>query len=199
MSAEQGINYALMDALDFGPEELEANRQGVLSNQQKSKLGKNTAGTNIASLVMFIVLLVFMGIAGYMLISTGSAAGFIRGFAKDPSTLLIVGGALGIVALIILMSFLRTLLRANRVGRGKISMVAGPVKLEALRVPLSYAIASKAMGDSAYTHMLKIGREKFYLQKKALNGFQTGRTYRLYYVKNSPFHYLLSAEMIRSR
>ncbi|HLY28349.1 MAG TPA: hypothetical protein VKQ72_18520 [Aggregatilineales bacterium] len=190
---EQNMQQGLMQAVPFTAEELNMNRSGTVSEAQRARLGKQAGGTQAAALVMFVVfILIIAGIFAYLFVFTHTGDSLLKMFTQDPSTLPIVGGVLGVVALIIFGSFLRTLLRTSDLRSGKISVAEGKARVKTTRMTVGY-VATVATG-----YELIVGRVKFYVARGVLDNIIEGAKYRIYYVKNYPMHAVLSLEEVKA-
>jgi archaellum component FlaG (FlaF/FlaG flagellin family) len=180
------LQASLMQALNFTAQDLEANRNGTVTEAQRARLGKQAGYTRIATLVSFvIVILVFAGIGAYLFVFSNNGQSLLKAFSKDSSVLAIVAGVMGAFILVIFLSFLRTLRRTSDVARGKVSMTEGPAKLKTV--------------DSGYnltSYQIKVGKVNFYVQEAVFQCFIEGAPYRIYYIKNPPINTMLSAEQV---
>jgi len=190
---EKDLKQGLMQAVPFTQEELMSNRKGTISEAQRERLGKQAGGTQIATLVMFVIfILVIAGIFAYLFVFTHTGDSLLKMFTEDPTTLPIVGGVLGVVALIIIFSFLRTLMRTSDLRRGKVSVAQGKAKMSSTRMTVGY------VATVATAYELKIGKVKFYVTRGVFDNIIEGALYRIYYVKNYPMHAVLSLEEVKA-
>jgi len=127
------LQQSLMQTIPFTPQDLEANRNGTITDAQRARLGKQAGFTRFATLFMFVIfILVFAAIGAYLFVFSNNGQSLLRMFSQDSSTLAIVAGVLAAVILVIFFSFLRTLRRTNDVARGKVSVTEGPLKLKSV-------------------------------------------------------------------
>src|SRR4051812_28526674 len=85
---DKDLKEGLMKALNFTPEDLASNRNGMLSDAQKARMGKSAGFTRIASLIMFVVvILIFAAIGAYLFVFSDTGKSFLSGFSKEPTTL----------------------------------------------------------------------------------------------------------------
>jgi hypothetical protein len=177
----------LMTAAQFTEDDLIANRNGILTEAQQEKLKKTVGMTRIATLVMIpIFILIIAGIIGYVFFYSPSGAAILGSFSKNPETLYIVGGVLGVVILIIFLSFLRTLVGSNKLTAATLNVVEGNAKLKSSRD-----------GEYGFTsYILKIDKVKFHVTEAVFKTLVEDGNYRIYYVKNSPAHMILSIDTL---
>jgi len=190
---DRNLKQGLMQAVPFTEEELNTNRNGMISEAQRARLGKQAGGTQTATLIMFIiVILMIAGIFAYLFVFTHTGDSLLKMFTENPSTLLIVGGVLGLIILIIFLSYLRTLMRTSDLRRGKVSVAEGKARVSSTRMTVGF------VATIATSYELKIGRIKFYVTKGVLDNIIEGAPYRIYYVKNYPIHAVLSIEEVKA-
>lgn len=178
-------NTLLQRLLDFTPQDLAINRTGALTDAQQAQL-KSLQGCQqtsiLISIVMFIVII--GGIAGYFAFLMPDREQFTQMFDRNPEMGVIVVAVLGVVLLVMVGSYLRTVGRARRLSRGEISTVTGNVKLKEI---------NSRYGTSG---QIRVGREKFIVTADILDAFVDDGMYVIYYVKNPPLHHILSAEAL---
>jgi hypothetical protein len=190
---DQNLKQGLMQAVPFTEEELNANRNGMLSEAQRDKLAKLAGGNRSATLIVFVILiLVFAGIVAYVFVFSHMGDSLLKMISQDPQTVPIFVAVFGVIALIIIYSFLRTVMRAGTLRRGKISVAEGKARVSSTRMTVGY------VATIATSYELKVGRIKFYVSKAVLDNVIEGAKYRIYYVKNTPFHALLSLEEVKA-
>ena len=190
---DKDLSTGLMNAVPFTAEELNTNRNGTISEAQRARLGKQAGGTQAATLVMFVIfILIIAGIFAYLFVFTHTGDSMLKMFTQDPTTLPIVGAVLGVVALIIIFSFLRTLMRTSDLRRGKVSVAQGKAKMSSTRMTVGLVVTV------ATSYELKIGRVKFYVPRGVFDNIIEGAVYRIYYIKNNPIHAVLSLEEVKA-
>ncbi|HYF63650.1 MAG TPA: hypothetical protein VD886_12600 [Herpetosiphonaceae bacterium] len=194
------LTSVLMPALEFGPAELEANRRGGLTPAQQARLSemsrKSSAYGIVGGLVMVLLL---AGVGAYVLFWSPSGAALKDGIASDPTLRIMLPIVLGLVLLALFGSLGLSLYRASAVGRGRLSVAEGPIKLDAQSMGLEARMLVGAFGGQTRICTAKIGGMTFYVSEKALAGFKHGAAYRIYYVNNKPAHVIMSAEALTDR
>src|SRR5258708_38001186 len=183
---DQDLKESLMQAIKFTPEDLEANRNGTITEAQRAKLGKNAGFTRGITLFMYGVFIVMIiGIGAYFFVFSDTGQNLLKSSNGDTPIGPIVIGVLSAVVVIVFMSALRTLMRTNDMAKGKVSVTEGPAKLKTY--PAGYWMRS---------YQAKIGKTNFHVQQPVFNAFVEGGSYRLFYIKIPPTNYMLSIEQL---
>jgi hypothetical protein len=181
-------NQLLMNAIGFTADDLNVNRNGVLSEQQRAKIGRTQGWQRLGGLLMLVIVIVMLAaIFVYVFFFSDSGASLRASLQEDPTSGLIVGVALVVIVAIIGGSFLRAFARTRRLGTGEVKSVTGIVKRHSYTERV--ALAGEITG-----YQIKIGKMKFYVEEKVFSAFRDDGTYTIYYVENPPVHVILSAE-----
>ncbi len=198
----QPINAQLMQALDFTPEDLAANRQGTLTDAQRERLKLLMAqGARTALVVAAVVILIVVAVCVYILL--GSAGIVPLPEEVFGSNALLIVGVMALVMVFYVGMLLISMSRTRRMGSGntKITALTGKVKVSTQGMgyaPTAYAVARTA-GAPTVSYVIHVGREKVYITDQAVAGaFQSGATYRVYVVGKKPGYILISAEALNA-
>ncbi len=178
--------------LGFTTEELMLNRGGAMSDRQRAMLrGKQRSGS--AGLAFVAVFAVVFGLfaAAYVVpkVSDGSTAPIAA----------IVWGVIGVVLVIVVSSWLRTLRRVGRLTSGKVREVVGAARTHARRLPGNMSDPAMPAYGGGTRYELTIGKLTFFVRNRAvLDAFTEGGSYRGYYTGGGGrlYNVLLSAERI---
>jgi len=197
----QQTSYAsqsLTQAFNLTPEDIAANRSGVLSPKQQERFHAMLAqGQKSGLLAIGAVLLLTAGIVAWQFVTDGEMAQSLKtAFDQAPGVLIAgVGGSLLLFVIIGVISMLRMGNVKNRTL--KVDSVSGKVKLNALKADGEAATVARMAGISTRTFVIQIGRTKIYTTEESQwTAFQNGGSYRVYYVKVSSMPMLISAEIV---
>jgi len=197
----QQTSYAsqsLTQAFNLTPEDIAANRSGVLSPKQQERFHAMLAqGQKSGLLAIGAVLLLTAGIVAWQFVTDGEMAQSLKtAFDQAPGVLIAgVGGSLLLFVIIGVISMLRMGNVKNRTL--KVDSVSGKVKLNALKADGEAATVARMAGISTRTFVIQIGRTKIYTTEESQwTAFQNGGSYRVYYVKVSSMPMLVSAEIV---
>ncbi len=166
---------------DFMPEDLDANRRGIISEHQRQRLismgreGRKFTDKSVIWLFLFLV------VAGGLILamqfsSAGSPSALLSELLSDPFSLAIQVGsvcAVGLLA-IALVYFLN-----RRTNAAVLNSANGPLLSDE-------GVAKIATGYTKYGSQYKIvriGEKKYKLLEEYAGIFKSGRRYRIYYVK----------------
>jgi hypothetical protein len=194
MSVQQ-YNQYIMQTIGFTPQDLEANRQGYLSETQKQRfaayLGQGQRTTLIIAAIVIVITIFVVG--GQFLVNGSAAQGLKEVFAKTPYILLIPIGAIVLWFGMIAYSMMKT----NRMkdGNVKVSNVTGKVKLTEIRAYGSVGLIMQATSGTHKSYEIKVGRQKIMADEVTIRAFQQGGVYRIYFLKFNPVGLLISAEV----
>jgi hypothetical protein len=173
-----------MEALDFSQADLQANREGYLTERQQRLLGSVRRARGCGSRAAFIAILVSalsVGFAPLLFGGSESAGGEQTIRQVLPYTL-----AVAVVAvLIMLAALLFGYARSRDIRDGRMSIAEGHAHLTTrylMRLRLT-------------AYYVQIGGVRFQLGEDESAAFTEGEFYRVYYVKDPPAHVLLSAEV----
>ena len=73
------LQQSLMQAIPFTPQDLEANRNGTITDAQRARLGKQAGFTRFATLFMFVIfILVFAAIGAYLFVFSNNGQSLLR-------------------------------------------------------------------------------------------------------------------------
>jgi hypothetical protein len=194
----QQANSYLMTSLGITPADLEANRQGRLSETQKARLReKLDAGTRSGLIMGGIVLLIFIVGAVYMIFFNPETKASFRQLLGDNPLMLIIPIALVIIFYGLTFAF--AIAKANRMKSGDVPVksVEGKVKLSVTQmVGIGAAALASAAGASTRAYIVRVGRMKIYTDEATFTAFENGRAYRIFYVPNKPAHFIVAAEAL---
>lgn len=177
---------ALTQALEFGTDDLVANRSGRVSPAQEVKMQQMRRQSllwNVIGLFMFPAVIVFFIVV--FALSPGGPS-LWQGIQRDPTVAYVLAGVGCFFALIIGYGILATVLRMMGPNTKRVYRVRGRARLRIQRVWL-YGIRTTMC-------QLRIGFRRFNITEQQAQGFWNGARYDLYYLKYSPTHILLSAE-----
>ena len=187
---DKDLKESLMEAVKFTDADLEANRNGTVTEAQRAKLGKTlgmTRGATILGFGLFIIVIVAIGV--YFFVFSDSGKALLQSNSDDTPVGPIVVGVLAAVVVIIFLSSLRTLTRMNDMARGKVSVAEGTAKLK------TYSERT-GIGIGMRSYQIKIGKTNFHVQSAVFNAFVEGGSYRVFYIKMPPIHTILSVEQL---
>ncbi len=181
---DQDLKESLMQAIKFTPEDLEANRNGTVTETQRAKLGKYAGFNRGITLVVYVVFIVMLiGIGAYFFVFSDTGKALMQSNSGGLPMGGIIIGVLSAIAVILFLSALRTLMRTNDMARGKVSVTEGTAKLKTY-----YA------GYGMRSYQVKVGKTNFHVQANVFNAFVEGGSYRLFYIKIPPANMMLSIE-----
>jgi heme/copper-type cytochrome/quinol oxidase subunit 2 len=187
-----------MTSLGITPADLEANRQGRLSESQKARLReKLDSGTRSGLIVGGIVMLIFIVGAVYMVFFNPETKASFRQLLGDNPLMLMIPIALVVVFYGLMFVF--SMAKANRMKSGDVPVksVEGKVKLSVTQmVGLGAAALASAAGASTRAYIVRVGRMTMYTDEDTFTAFENGRAYRIFYVPNKPAHFIVSAEAL---
>lgn len=179
-------------ALDFTDKELQANRAGRASERQQARLGKSRSRGLMANVVMALVAIAFVVVILVVVLPKIPKQ-------QAGKSVPIVAGVLAFFLLVMVLSFIRTRRRLNRLGKGKIQQTTGVAKTRIHRMR-GNVVDSSAPGlgyGGGIRYELTIGSVRFFVPSQAvLDAFEDGRTYRGYYAGRGLISTLLSAEPV---
>jgi len=180
--------------LDFTDEELQANRTGRASERQQARLGKSRSRGLMANLFMALVAIAFVVVILVVVLPKIPEQQSGQSVPIVP----IVVGVLGFFLLVMVLSFVRSRRRLNRLGNGKIQQTTGVAKTRAHRMRGNVVDAAPGLSyGGGINYELTIGSVRFYVPSQAvLDAFEDGRTYRGYYAGRGLVSTLLSAEPV---
>jgi hypothetical protein len=128
-----------------------------------------------------LAFVVWMGI----LIAAGAAIETNQGGGKPTDMLIAVGYAAGFL----LFAFVVSLIVERDLYSAHISIASGRAQTKMQRI--------STRGGSMMIYILKIGRKRFDLiSETALEAFEPGREYRVYYIRRGKLPIILSAEQV---
>src|SRR5215216_4654250 len=116
---------ALMAAGNFTAAELQANRNGMLTEAQRQNVKRWAGSTRVFSVIAFAVFAVIAGIGGYIFLFSPSGRSLKPMFDKNPKLVYIIGGVMAVVLLVVVGSVMRSLLRSNELRADRISVAEG--------------------------------------------------------------------------
>lgn len=197
----QERNQRLMAAFQHTPEDIEANRNGYMTDAQKQKLAlsidrSKSMGKRLVYMTLFFIVLTVI-VAGPTLLSrlneTASGSPY---FWRTPIVLIIPVGAICIIwPLMVLMGFRRT--EALKSGNQKLHQMEGKVKLYTRRLGYtSTSMVMRAGGVSTNLSYVQIGRQTFYSNVVTSDTFEDKQNYRIFYLKSPGIHLMVAAEAI---
>ena len=170
---------ALENAYEFTPEEIALNREGRLSVRQRKKLDEYRKVRSCGGRAAAVGILGTLGLFTVVL------------FLVDPlppGAVVAYLVVLGITAFLFLGAVLYGVLTSD-LRSGKISVVAGKAAKK------SREISSDDGASLGKAREVRIGKVKFRVEtRKRYEAFQEGAAYRVYYVRNSAAHFILSVE-----
>ena len=179
-----GYADVLQRALGFTDEELEANRNGYLTEEQRGRLAERRklrgCGTRLA-VVAFVVSAALL--VGAPLVIGGSGGQSAEEAFRQalPYTLPVAGVFLGVGLLFVVVGYAR----GRDLDTGKVSVVEGAVE----RSTRFVGGKVRMMG-----YYVTIGGVRFQVQKGEYEAFVEGGRYRVYYVKDPPVGVILSVD-----
>jgi hypothetical protein len=190
--AQADLTAMLLPALGFTAEDLDANRQGVLTERQRAQVDTLHRQGGIAVLVAgVIIVLTFAAIGSYVLFLAPTGEALRRG-PMGPMIPLVLGGAV----LLVLASLAGSVRRQRSLRAGRVSAVEGKAKLRSRQVSGAMAAVAEATGADLRASTIKVAGTKFHVDEATVQAFKEGALYRIYYVKNAPIHLILSAEAL---
>ncbi|MFN8528898.1 MAG: hypothetical protein U0670_09830 [Anaerolineae bacterium] len=159
--------------LDFTPEDVEANRQGHVTESQQAKLTalarqqRQSVGWGIVAFAVLIA-----GGIGFEFVRTG---GTLERFARGQSPLVVWGLAF-FFAVLVLMTII-TMIASRALKHPVVRRIEGKVKID--------TFSAKQGRGAVYTvHLVKIGKTTFrFLDAHSLSFFRDGAAYRAYLIK----------------
>ncbi|HEX2622338.1 MAG TPA: hypothetical protein VHL11_19400 [Phototrophicaceae bacterium] len=165
-------NLRLGRIMDFTPDDLEANRRGEITEQQREKLREFRQQTlkNHRQSGIVILTLLIIGTVLAFLFGNRELAGM--GAMVTPLMAFTFGG-----------SWLMTWMSTRTLVMGQVRSAEGNARLT----------IGRSRGGKIYG--VKIGRKQFFVTSDHYSAFKQDAAYRLYYVDGAPY-YLLSAEQL---
>jgi hypothetical protein len=205
----------MMQRLDFTEEDIAANRSGVLTADQKGRLGlMPRTSINLGACIVVAALLIFGPIIGYVLLrgSSLSLTSLLNLLMTDRFLQGIVGISMLVVGVPALVLIAQAAQRAAALRNERISVAEGKAHLSIKK----YNSAPRTRGSSLSSGKMmtdinvQVGRTKFVLAQEAgsdqvvsapvaYGPFHEGAQMRVYYVKFSADYLgniILSAETI---
>ena len=174
--------------LSFTPDDLEANRQGNLTDAQREKLDvfARQQRQNIGWGVIIFALLIAAAIGFEFLRAGGTLELFAR--RQTPLVLILVG----VFLLILITLTITTQINLRPLKKGMITRLEGKAKIDEI------VVANRSQNYTLYQVIINKTVFRFY-QEASRKHFENGRTYRVYLVKMRlfPTPIPLSAERIR--
>ena len=191
-------NAYLMQALDFAPDDLAANRSGVMTEAQKERFRERiNKGQSQVAVMVLLVLLISGGVFAFMLFGNSEeGSGLRETMEKNPEILVAgLGGSLLLYLVIVAYSFYK--MRRMKSGDVRVNSIQGKVKLKSSEMPAYSAAGAIASAAGAQTRVcqIKIGRTTMYTDEQSFEAFEDGGTYRIYYVGNKRAPMIISAEV----
>ncbi|HKP51105.1 MAG TPA: hypothetical protein VJ183_00490 [Chloroflexia bacterium] len=180
-----GYSYNLQHALGFTSDDLEANRNGYLTDRQQEMLAERRrlrGCSTLAAVVTFMVSAALLVLAPLFFGGTTVQNADTTFREVLPYTLMAAGILLGTALIFTVTGYVRS----SDLTAGKISVIEGKAKL-------STRYFSKIRMPGYY---VTVGGVRFQVQKGEIEAFIDGDSYRVYYVKNPPIEMVLSAEML---
>ena len=164
----------LRDAFILIPENIKANRQGQLTEQQRTKMRDMRLYSSIGSLLAIVVL---VGLMLLFLVDLGKEL--------DSITLVSLEGLLAMILIFIsIYGITRWRIFANDLQKGQIAYISGKA-----------VVKSYTVGKSIQRHYkITIENLSFDISSEAAKKLDTSRDYKLYYARQSKF--ILSIETI---
>jgi hypothetical protein len=196
MSVQENNHY-LMQVLNFTPQDLQINRSGGISAEQRARLQEKMAqykqsGTKVIGVVILMTIIAFAAV--FFFSETGESLRSVM--SENPIILVVPGAALLIWAIMLIL----TLARSGNVNfeNAKLMVVTGkakPKKINMYYGPASVAMA--AAGNNALNCTVKVGRVQFYVDEETYSGFANGMNYSVYYIPYGRFPVIVSAEAVQ--
>jgi hypothetical protein len=163
----------LNTALEFSPDDLEANRAGHLSEMQNYHLRVKRQRS------------IFIGLALIFVMAFIATLCIFVGQRSDSSVLMIIGIGVTIISAAMTGVFARYWMRVSSdIGENKVLAISGKIEL----------VAKVHVRFRTVTYFLRIGQTELMVPKEIFNAFEQGKTYRLYRTPYSGM--LLSAEQL---
>jgi NADH:ubiquinone oxidoreductase subunit 5 (subunit L)/multisubunit Na+/H+ antiporter MnhA subunit len=189
-----------MTSLGITPADLEANRQGRLSENQKARLReKLDSGARSGLIVGAVVMLIFIVGAIYMIFFNPETKASFRQLLGDNPLMLVI--PIVLVVVFYALMFVFSMAKTNRMKSGNVPVksVEGKVKLSVTQmVGLGAAALASAAGASTRAYIVRVGRMTMYTDEATFTAFENGRAYRIFYVPNKPTHFIVSAEALEA-
>lgn len=181
MADNAALNQKFAQAFDFSPADLQANRRGLLTPTQENSLAETRrlrgCGQRAAYLAWGGSVLIF---AGVIL------------FAVPLNSLPYALLGLGLFTALFLAATLLGAIRSRDLKTGRISLAEGKAAGFAGR-----EIKSKSGRVMGTAYFVEIARTRFRLAAQAqFEIFEPDQCYRIFYIKDPPLHFILSAEAI---
>lgn len=179
---------ALTQALEFGTDDLAANRSGRVSPAQEAKMQQMRRQSLVWNVIGLLMLPVVIGIFVVVFALSPGGASLWEGIQREPTVIYALAGVGCFFALIIGYSTLAMVFRMMGPNTKRVYHVRGRARLRIQRVWM--------YGIRANVCQLRIGWRRFNITEQQAQGFWNGTRYDLYYLKYSPTHVLLAAEPI---
>jgi hypothetical protein len=181
---------ALQSAFNFTPADLVENRAGKLSASQHSHIAVQSSRGKSYNLAMGGVFVVFVVIIVTVVLPKMSSNSSSTSGSSSTVPPGVIFGVLAAVALLVIVTLLRTRRGMNRLTTGAVQSVEGSARTRAR------ALGNIDQMDVMPVYRLTIGKMTFALTNALqLNAFDEGVTYRCYYVKGT-MPVLISAEQL---
>jgi hypothetical protein len=200
MQSAQQMNAALMQGINFTPDDLAVNRQGALTQAQQERLKDlMSKGSRTGLIAGLLVILITVGGLGYMILSgTNDPESPFNGIAQNAPLVI------GVAAVILVFYMLMLVIGLNRsknmaAGGAKVRGLTGKIKVESMEIgSLSAAgMVMKAAGGPTVSYKIKVGRDTIYTTDMDIaSAFEPGATYRVYVIGNKPGWIIVSAEAV---
>jgi hypothetical protein len=191
-------NEYLMHALAFTPEDLAANRGGVMTLAQQERFRERMSKSRSqAAVVVLLVLLITGGFFAYMIFGNAEEGSGLRQALDQNPTIIVLGlgGSLLLYLVVIAYAFWR--MRRMQSGNLRVSSIEGKVKLRSSEMAY-YSVGgaiSTAAGAQTRVCEIQIGRTRMYTDEQSFDALEDGGTYRLYFVGNKRAPVIISAEL----
>ncbi len=177
--------------MGFTQEEIAANRAGRLSDAQRERMKSSRSRGRAGTVVMSVVVVAFIAVITVVILPRVS-----NGPGSSTSVLASIG-ALGLIAVVMSISILRTRRSLDKLVPAQVERIEGVTATR--EHALHGNVGDPSTGMIGYgggvRYEVTIGGTRFFVQSKAvLDAFEDGRSYRGYYVGRGIMATLLSAE-----
>lgn len=163
----------LAKALKFTHDDLRANREGYMTQEQRKQLRRSGINVYLPAVVGAVIL----SIAFLFLLTL-----FLNG--QYHNQLLLLLGILGLMILwLVRFAYLQWRKLKADLEKGDVKKVAGRVRFNIFQI-----------GNRIYNRTVRIERERFHVSTPVLLAFKNGERYRVYYAPNTKTP--LSAERV---
>jgi hypothetical protein len=208
---EQEYTAELRDALNFTPDDVDANRRGSLTDAQQAQLEKMSKraqglpeGCHRAIMLVLLVVL----LAGGALVYVIAGKSLLATFSGNPLVPAVVGFAIlsGIVAAMFSGRNMKRIRESvNSLDKMPLQAVEGRVTVRSgdyssgtitfplVTKPVSFFETGRRRGQ---LQVVTIDDQRLVMNPEFANGFTDGGAYRLYYVKFASYVLTMSAELV---